>query len=234
MVLHRRGSPGVGVEGTEAVTVSDPDIWRSARLLIDQHGDEAPVHAAMRVDAMLEVGDLDGRAVEDLLRREPMADDLDIELAREVLRQGELRLGAQLQIALAADARAMTLAGLFTAAAAVARGFGAGALEGETPRLAFGAGAIAMGAALVAASMLCVAAAWPGPIWPAGNRPESWWSDGVEERPLADCLRRESANYDRSIVKNRAALRRNAWRLQWGAALGAVSPLIGLVVWAAR
>ena len=35
--------------------IPDLDIYRSAKLLIDQHGDEAPVHAAMRVDEMLEV-----------------------------------------------------------------------------------------------------------------------------------------------------------------------------------
>ena len=39
------------------------DIYRTANLLIEQHGDEAPIHAAMRADAMLEAGDLDGQAV---------------------------------------------------------------------------------------------------------------------------------------------------------------------------
>ena len=47
----------------EAVTVSDLDVYRSAKLRIDQHGDEAPIQAAMRADQMLERGDLDGQAV---------------------------------------------------------------------------------------------------------------------------------------------------------------------------
>ncbi len=42
---------------------SDIDVYRSAKLLIDQHGDEAPIHAAMRADAMLDKGDLDGQVV---------------------------------------------------------------------------------------------------------------------------------------------------------------------------
>ena len=42
---------------------SDLDIWRSANLLVKQHGEDAPIHAAMRADAMLEAGDLDGYAV---------------------------------------------------------------------------------------------------------------------------------------------------------------------------
>jgi len=60
------------------MSIAETDIWRSAKLLIDQHGDEAPIHAAMRVDIMLEMGDLDGRRVwlrvlrtiEDLLAKE--------------------------------------------------------------------------------------------------------------------------------------------------------------------
>ena len=42
---------------------SDIDVYRSAKLLIDQHGDEAPIYAAMEADAMLDKGDLDGQVV---------------------------------------------------------------------------------------------------------------------------------------------------------------------------
>ena len=43
--------------------ITDLDIYRSANVLIKQHGQDAPIHAAMRADAMLEAGDLDGYAV---------------------------------------------------------------------------------------------------------------------------------------------------------------------------
>jgi len=43
--------------------IDEIDIWRAAKLLVDQHGHEAPIHAAMRVDDMLERGDLEGRRV---------------------------------------------------------------------------------------------------------------------------------------------------------------------------
>ncbi len=43
--------------------IPDLDIYRSAKLLVDQHGDDATIHAAMQADAMLEKGDLDGAAV---------------------------------------------------------------------------------------------------------------------------------------------------------------------------
>ena len=38
------------------------DIYRSAHLLIEQHGDNASIHAAQEADACLEKGDLDGKA----------------------------------------------------------------------------------------------------------------------------------------------------------------------------
>ena len=46
----------------ETVT-SDIDVYRSAKLFIDKHGDEASIHAAMKADDMLERGDMDGRGV---------------------------------------------------------------------------------------------------------------------------------------------------------------------------
>ena len=68
----------VGMEALKAMT-SDLDIYRAAKALIKQHGDEAPIHAAMRADELLEAGDLVGKAVwlrimkaaEELLSEEP-------------------------------------------------------------------------------------------------------------------------------------------------------------------
>ncbi len=59
--------------------IPDLDIYRSAQVLVKHHGQDAPVHAAMRADAMLDKGDLDGvatwrrilRAAEELRRMEP-------------------------------------------------------------------------------------------------------------------------------------------------------------------
>ena len=42
---------------------SDLDIYRSANVLVKQYGQDAPIEAAMRADAMLERADLDGYAV---------------------------------------------------------------------------------------------------------------------------------------------------------------------------
>ncbi len=40
----------------------DLDIYRSAKLLIDQHGEDAPIFAAMQADRCIEAGDLDGNS----------------------------------------------------------------------------------------------------------------------------------------------------------------------------
>ena len=61
--------------------IPDLDIYRSANLLVKQHGEDAPIHVAMRADAMLEAASLDGyavwkrilRAVEELQGVEPEA-----------------------------------------------------------------------------------------------------------------------------------------------------------------
>ncbi len=43
--------------------IPDLDIYRSANVLVKRHGEDAPIHAAMRADAMLDKDDLDGYAV---------------------------------------------------------------------------------------------------------------------------------------------------------------------------
>ena len=62
--------------------ISDLDLYRAASVIIGQYGQDAPIHAAMRADAMLEAGDLDGyavwkrvvKAVRELQGTEPGAD----------------------------------------------------------------------------------------------------------------------------------------------------------------
>ncbi len=59
--------------------VSDIDTYRTANLLVKQHGEDAPIEVAMRADATLEAGDVDAyavwkrilRAVEELQREGP-------------------------------------------------------------------------------------------------------------------------------------------------------------------
>ncbi len=43
--------------------IAEADIWCSAAQIIKRYGEDAPLEAAMRADAMLDAGDLDGLAV---------------------------------------------------------------------------------------------------------------------------------------------------------------------------
>ena len=60
------------------------DIYRSAKLLIDHHGNEASIFAAMQADKCLERNDFDGKAVwmrvieaiKELLDQQPSQDTL--------------------------------------------------------------------------------------------------------------------------------------------------------------
>ena len=47
--------------GTNKIT--DLNVYRAANELIEQHGEDAPIHAGMRADELLEAGDMDGQAV---------------------------------------------------------------------------------------------------------------------------------------------------------------------------
>ena len=39
------------------------DIYQTANELIKQHDEDAPIHAAMRADELLDAGDMDGQGV---------------------------------------------------------------------------------------------------------------------------------------------------------------------------
>ena len=64
---------------------SDLDIYRSANLLIQQHGENAVIEAAMMADKLLKAGDLDGLATWNRILR-----------AIEELKSGERPEGEQL------------------------------------------------------------------------------------------------------------------------------------------
>ncbi len=64
--------------------IPDLDIYRNAKVLVKQHGDDAPIHAAMRADELLDKGDLDGygvwrrilQAVKELMRASPVSGEV--------------------------------------------------------------------------------------------------------------------------------------------------------------
>ena len=69
--------------GSRRLMVDDLDVDRSAKLLIDQHGEDASGFAAKQADKQAEAGDMDGQAVwlrvlgaiEELQRLRPKRDE---------------------------------------------------------------------------------------------------------------------------------------------------------------
>ena len=43
--------------------LTDLDIYRSAKILVEQHGADALIEAALKADELLDAGDFDGQAV---------------------------------------------------------------------------------------------------------------------------------------------------------------------------
>ncbi len=46
-----------------AAMLTDLDIFRSAKILVEQHGADALIEAALKADELLDAGDFDGQAV---------------------------------------------------------------------------------------------------------------------------------------------------------------------------
>lgn len=146
-------------------------------------------------------------------------------LAQVVLRQGELRLQAQMAVTLAANQRAITLAGILVAATTAAVGVGV-AQMGQP----LGHGALAAAAMFITGAACCIRAAWPVRFRLVGNLPDNWWDDEVMSRPLADCLKKESDNYSGRIRENVRTINACANWLMAGVIAAALAPVAGLMV----
>jgi len=160
-----------------------------------------------------------------------MSDDAE-RLAQTILRQGELRLNAQLQTALAADQRSMTAAAILIAVSSASIGFGVDAFTRAVPVESLGAGGLLTGVLLAVSSVFCVVSGAPTGFYLTGAIPENWWSDDVHHRSLAQAIRNESNNYSENIKENKKTLKRNAGWFRAGLLMGVGAPFAGAALWA--
>lgn len=100
--------------------------------------------------------------------------ELPEELQREALREGELRLHAQLGVATAADQRALTWGGLLVAAATGALGGGLALVSKERPDYILGLLAVFFAVAMMVAAWSALATVQPAKFCLPGNRPVNW------------------------------------------------------------
>lgn len=96
------------------------------------------------------------------------------EVLAEVVREAERRLDAQLQIATAADQRALTFAGFQIAAATGSLAGGVALMAARQPDLVLAAMAFTFALVLLLACLFAMATVWPRKFSIPGNEPANW------------------------------------------------------------
>lgn len=136
-------------------------------------------------------------------------DDADDETLKEIMRQAESYLGAQLSASIAADQRALAFASVLGAAAIGISGGGFVLLLRSPPMLMLGWTCVATACGLLAAMALANLSAMPAEFWFAGNSPDRWASDVQSQRPLKGCLSSQLTHYTEMIADNNMLIRSN-------------------------
>jgi hypothetical protein len=126
----------------------------------------------------------------------------DPEMLKEILREAESYLGAQLTSALAANQRAMTFTTVISAAAAVIGGAAGSLLLSGTGRGALGMVCAAVACGFLFAVWMAMGAAAPSAFGFVGNIPSQWVDDIEGSVPLQVSLAQQCAHYDDNITKN--------------------------------
>lgn len=154
---------------------------------------------------------------------------LSISVLSEVVREGELRLQSQLQIATAADQRALTFVGFQIASATASLAGGVALIIAKEPNKSLAYLAVLFALILVVAAVFGISTVWPRKFSIPGNDPLNWrpsewcWQDkgfGTKAARIeqAYCLQT-------CIEKNQCAAAWAAGMMHWSMALTAGSGL---------
>lgn len=161
-----------------------------------------------------------------------MADKL--ELAKEVQRQSEMRLQAQLTVAIAADQRATRMIGtLMTVSTAVLGAILTLGPQGAAAIPFYVGGVTALGF-LLSAAFCCVQTARPARFHFPGSLPSAWRGQAFLDDPLDETLTAHAQeNLENYIAFNTRAMEVSASRLVRGLKIAALAPFAGITAWAA-
>lgn len=151
----------------------------------------------------------------------------ELENVREIMRQGEAYLGAQLTVAIAADQRAIRLAGALATigSALIAAAFAM--VTAHEPRWALGAGGGAAGVTMLMGMWFAWRAMRPCDFHYVGNHPRQWWNDADMTGKLALALGQQTEHCQDAIEKNAAVLDRNAEEIHRALRLTIAAPIVG-------
>lgn len=132
----------------------------------------------------------------------------DIDTLKEINREAEALLSAQLSTALAADGRAMSFASVLGAGATVIGGGGVVLVIGEGPST-LGWIALCMTVGLLAGMFLAMYSARPVRFSLPGMNPRLWTDDITEGKSLGLSLAELATNYSEELDHNNAVMKTN-------------------------
>jgi hypothetical protein len=159
---------------------------------------------------------------------------VELDLAKEIVRSGEVYLDGQVKLATSADSRAAGLGGMFTAAAtALTAGVIALSVRVFAGRLEFMAAGGLTALMFLIGAILCIRSIMPVGFCLSGCEPGKWVDDVQEGRALKDCLGDRATHIQEQISENAQVLELNARLFKWGARMGIAAPFAGLFVWLA-
>lgn len=158
---------------------------------------------------------------------------MPIELAREIARQGEVKLVAIINLGTAADLRATALCGIFGAAAV---GIGAAvlaALASDHPLDNLIAAGAFVSVGLFVAAVIAGIAGAPRDFFVAGGDPDSlreWSWHGRGWYSEAEMLDATGARYAKSIENNKRTLESGACRIKAALIVALASSAFGVAI----
>jgi hypothetical protein len=135
--------------------------------------------------------------------------DADEATLREIVREAESYLDAQLKSGLEADKRAMTLAAILAAVISFMVGGTASMIAAEVPIWPQISGVFILVGFLIAALFAAIHAARPTPFGYVGNDPKFWVADVANKKPLKVSLAEQASFYSRDISANADCLDEN-------------------------
>lgn len=153
--------------------------------------------------------------------------NVDREVARELMRFGEMQLHAQLTIAIASDQRASMMCGVLVTSMLAC--FGAAGVSYNAGLTVFLVATLFAGVALLVAILACIKAFWPGMIYLPGTQPKQWLGEDVLYGCLVDTMVHQSTRYQEMIDSNEL---KNALAAKWlkrGILVAVSSPAIGAI-----
>lgn len=126
----------------------------------------------------------------------------DIDTLREIIREAESYMSAQLTVTLASNQRAVALTNILAAVSVVLIGTGTSLMVPGGRDWQLGAIAILVAGGLLFAMRYASWAFSPSPFHYVGNTPSQWVDDIVEGKAFRESLAEQAGHYDQSISDN--------------------------------